>query len=306
MYINCPTGLDFKNYTKELWCIDYSKILDIENLPGEEWKNFCTVYGVDYTDMYNISNFGRAKSLDRYVFRNGKQIFLKGKILSQVKDRKGYSSIKLSKDGKERSVKTHKLVAIAFCKNDDTINKNCINHINEVKFDNRADNLEWCTNEYNLNYGECRKKISDTQRRKYANGEIKKATKSVVQLSLSGDFVSRYDSITDVSKNGFNRRNVNQCCLCQRKKHKGYIWIYESEYTEENVKKRIELVSTYAKRKPVVQLTLDGKYIKTWPSVKILESIGYNQSSIAQCCRHRTKTAYGYKWIYLSEYKNMF
>ena len=87
MYINCPTGLDFKNYTKELWCIDYSKILDIENLPGEEWKNFCTVYGVDYTDMYNISNFGRAKSLDRYVFRNGKQIFLKGKILSQVKSK---------------------------------------------------------------------------------------------------------------------------------------------------------------------------------------------------------------------------
>lgn len=305
VFIKYFKKLDFEKYNKELWFIDYAKITDIDVLPGEKWKNFGTINGVDYTNMYNVSDFGRVKSLDRYVNRNERQVFLKGKILSQAKDHKGYYHVQLSKDGKEHPAKVHRVVAVAFCKNDDPINKNYINHISEVKFDNRADNLEWCTNKYNLNYSECGKRTGVILKKKYANGEIEKNTKPVIQLSLSGEFILRYDSITDVEKNGFNRRNVNQCCLCQRKKHKGYIWMYESEYTEENVKKRIESVQSFAKRKPVVQLTLNEEYIKTWPSVKSTESLGYCWTNIAQCCRHRTNTAYGYKWMYLSEYKNI-
>lgn len=301
------TKFDLDNYDRERWIIDYTKILDIDNLPGEKWKNFGEVFNIDYTNTYNSSNFGRVKSLDRYVTKNGKRVFIKGKILRQIKaPDTGYYQVNLFKNKKRRTVRTHTLVARAFCKNDDPENKSCVNHKDEIKINNRWDNLEWCTIGYNMNYGTARKRQSETLKQRYANEEIKSHNKrQIVQLSLSGDFISKYDSIADATKNGFSSSNIIGCCSHKKRKHGGYIWMYESEYTEEAVKECVESLSLYANRKPVVQLTLDGEYIKTWPSATSLKSIGYNGTNISRCCNHKLKTAYGYKWEYESEYKNL-
>lgn len=65
----------------------------------------------------------------------------------------GYVSVDLFEDGKRKRIAVHRLVAIAFLPNPN--NYPVINHKNEIRDDNRASNLEWCTQKYNVNYGSC-------------------------------------------------------------------------------------------------------------------------------------------------------
>ena len=50
--------------------------------------------------------------------------------------------------------------------------------------------------------------------------------------------------------------------------------------------------------KPVLQFTLDGEFIREWPSVMECERNGFDQSNVSACCRGRIKSAYGYIWKY--------
>ena len=77
-----------------------------------------------------------------------------GTVVKQRSDVDGYRVINLVKDkGRQQTFKVHRLVAWEYCVNDDPKAKTQVNHINEVKDDNRAENLEWCTHCYNINYG---------------------------------------------------------------------------------------------------------------------------------------------------------
>ena len=73
------------------------------------------------------------------------------KYLKPADDEHGYQRVVLCKDGKLKTYKVHRLVAITWISNLD--NLPCINHISEDKADNRVSNLEWCTYKYNNNYG---------------------------------------------------------------------------------------------------------------------------------------------------------
>lgn len=129
----------------------------------EIWKD---VKG--YEGIYQVSNFGRVKVMDRYIVRkkmskSENSYFVKGKILSPGLDSvTGYYGIKLCKNGVKESFKIHKLVAIAFIEN--PFGKKYINHINSVRTDNNVSNLEWVTQSENMkhafNSGRC-KKITD-------------------------------------------------------------------------------------------------------------------------------------------------
>lgn len=116
----------------------------------EIWKDIA-----GYEGLYQVSNLGRVKSLDRTVqyFRNGKletKIF-KSKIMKQNYTSAGYLMIYLRKDGKDKYNAVHRLVAQAFIPNPN--NLPCVNHKDEVKDNNSVNNLEWCTHIYNCNYG---------------------------------------------------------------------------------------------------------------------------------------------------------
>lgn len=119
----------------------------------EEWKDI-----EGYEGLYQVSTLGRVRSLPR---KNARGQQLKGRYLKPGPTTDGYLSVRPFKDGKGRSILVHRLVAQAFIPN--PYNKPVVNHKNEVKTDNRIENLEWATIEYNVNYGTRTKRATESR-----------------------------------------------------------------------------------------------------------------------------------------------
>lgn len=109
---------------------------------SEQWR---PIKG--YEGLYEVSDLGRVRSLDRY----NKGRVRRGRILRHYVTGSEYYQVCLSKEGAQRNIAVHRLVAEAFVPNPH--GKDTVNHINEDKLDNRACNLEWLTRKENLNYG---------------------------------------------------------------------------------------------------------------------------------------------------------
>ena len=121
-------------------------------LANERWKD------IDgYDGAYQVSDLGRVRS-----HKSGEW-----KVMRPRKDRFGYLSIGLRKDGKQKCFYVHRLVANAFITNDDET-KTVINHKNECKDWNKVDNLEYCTQQYNITYNDLNWRRKNGKRRKIA------------------------------------------------------------------------------------------------------------------------------------------
>ena len=148
----------------------------------EVWKDI-----KGYEGLYQVSNFGRVRSLDRYVeqmdrWGNIASRLYKGKVLSQKISKSGYSQVQLfcaRKRGKSAYVQ--RLVADAFVPNPDNFPE--VNHIDENKSNNNSVNLEWCDRYYNTHYGTRNDKIRDYMRKTRA----KISTKEVEKIKLLSD-----------------------------------------------------------------------------------------------------------------------
>ena len=116
----------------------------------EVWKT------IEEFDDYEVSNFGRVRSVDRIKIRkNGVPITIKGQIITQV-EKCGNSniprkSVTITKNGKSYTKLVHRLVAKTFIPNPNNYPQ--VNHKDENPSNNNVDNLEWCTNYYNHHYG---------------------------------------------------------------------------------------------------------------------------------------------------------
>lgn len=166
----------------------------------EEWKPVIGLEG-----KYEVSNLGRVASLN--YRRSGKR----GLMLPRDNG-KGYFTVYLWEEGKPCPKLIHRLVAQAFIDNPENLLE--VNHIDEDKSNNQASNLEWCTRQYNINYG------TGTAR------ATAKISKEVIALDGKGKIIHRYKSTRDAGRDGFTQTSVAACCRGKRKSHKGLIWRY--------------------------------------------------------------------------------
>lgn len=108
-----------------------------------------------YEGIYEVSNQGRVRSLDRLVeYRHlgePRQKFLKGRLLKGTVGTTGYLAVSLCKDSVSKPVDIHRLVAFAFVKGYSEI-RNHVDHVDGNRQNNRAENLRWCSNRENHNF----------------------------------------------------------------------------------------------------------------------------------------------------------
>ena len=104
----------------------------------------------NYEGLYEVSTMGRVRSLNRATPHPRNKTMLlprKGKILKSGLDKYGYPVVTLCKDKITKTCKVHRLVAITYIPNPDDLPQ--IDHINAKKYDNRPENLRWCTTQQN-------------------------------------------------------------------------------------------------------------------------------------------------------------
>lgn len=108
-----------------------------------------------YEGLYKVSNLGNVMSFhtDGLFGKNNT-----GRLMVQRTDKCGYKYVYVAKGGKKKRESVHRLVAKAFIPNPDNLPQ--VNHMDEIRDHNTADNLEWCTVLYNQRYGHRRERTS--------------------------------------------------------------------------------------------------------------------------------------------------
>ena len=237
------------------------------------YKNYYWLYKKDY-DLWikskgNQEIWQPLKGFNNYLISNfGNIKTINGKIISSYSNQNSYQLlIKLVNNGHEHSYKIDELVALTFIPNANTFKG--IKHINGRSFDNRVINLEEDAN----------------ARNNWHNSSISKG--------LLGHSVSE-DTKSKISKSRLGMKFSNDTKRKQSLSHQGL------KQSKSTVDKRISKTS-----KPVVQLSLDDQYIKTWKSAKYAAiNLGFDSSAITKCCKGKLRTHKGYHWEYLKDYKN--
>lgn len=134
-----------------------------------------------YEGYYEISNTGKVRSLTRIIIdKNGRACNYTGKEISLTIRHDKYVQVGLSKNGIKKKFKVHRLVALVFIPNPN--NLPCVNHKDENPSNNYADNLEWCTIEYNNNYGTHNEKIKQSMKNSKKVAMCNKETCQIIKI----------------------------------------------------------------------------------------------------------------------------
>lgn len=164
----------------------------------EIWKDI-----PNYEGLYQISNLGNVKSLHRIANNNH---IIHEKILKPQKNYNGYLIVNLYKNNKMKAKLIHRLVGKTFIDNPN--NYNYINHIDKNKSNNNINNLEWCTQSYNVIYSKGRK---------------------INQYDKNNNFIKTWNSIADIKRAlNIDSSLIVRCCKEIKKSAGGFKWKYNN------------------------------------------------------------------------------
>ena len=173
----------------------------------------------NYEGLYQASNLGRIRSVDRYkevIIKNQygeykRTKFFKSYVLKQ-QTYMGYKCVQLHINGKYKWEKVHRLVAKAFVPNPE--NKPQVNHIDGNKSNNCVENLEWCNQSYNTKHA-------------YKNNLIKHYKIEINQYDLEGNYIKTWESAKEIEKKlKIKNSQICRCCKNENLTAGGYHWKY--------------------------------------------------------------------------------
>lgn len=200
----------------------------------EEWRDV-----VGYEGYYMVSNMGRVKSVERMRWsgiNGGGYVTVQERILKLCDKGQGYLSVNLYKDGKRKQYSVHRLVGQAFIPNPN--NLPIINHKDENPKNNNVDNLEWCTQKYNINYGTHNKRMAEKLRgRKHSEEHNRKVAERLTNNPKTSKAVFSVDKVTGEIKEfpsaheaerqtGIAQSDICRCLKGRRKSIGGFYWHY--------------------------------------------------------------------------------
>lgn len=164
----------------------------------EIWKELCGLDGLPDFLVSNIGNVRNKATGFQYKFS-----FCKGYRVANIRYK-----------GKQKNVKAHRLVAMAFLPNPDNLPE--VNHKNGVKSDNRLENLEWCSRSQNAKHA-------------YANGLNHPSGGMPPKPVLCVERGLTFPSLSDAARFFGKLGNRQRICLSARNSHYkayGYHWKY--------------------------------------------------------------------------------
>lgn len=172
---------------------------------NEEWRE---VLGFDI--LFEISNAGRIRT--RYSEKEG---YIEEWLLIQPRfNASGYLCINIRQQKRQRTILVHRLVAEAFLENPHHLPE--INHKDEDKTNNAAENLEWCTHEYNCRYG------TRNERSARKNRKAVKCIETGVVYSSAEEAANQY---------GLCKTAILNCIKGRSKTSGGLTWVFADVYT---------------------------------------------------------------------------
>ena len=178
-------------------------------MKGEIWK---PVKG--YEGLYQVSNMGRVKSLN--YRHTGKE-----RILKARKNRGGYLQVNLYKEGKMKRCSVHQLVGQVFCEN--PMGYTEVNHVDEDKTNNMAENLEFCSRSYNCSYGTRSMRVAEK------NTNNPKISKPVIAIDVRTGLILEFVSSREAEREtGISNSSIIKCCKGKRNSAGGFYWMYRN------------------------------------------------------------------------------
>ena len=229
---------------------------------GEQWKP-CP----EFENKYLISSHGRILGIGTY------NTCKKGELIKQFKKngRNGYMQVRLYDGGRAKTFEVHTLVAKAFIPNPNSLPM--VNHIDKDKTNNHIDNLEWCTNKYNIRYSQ---------------------TKKVDVYTKDGEFIETLDAIIDAeAKYNIDHSNISRCCKSAHRTCKNYQFRFHGEPF---IPKPLKSFTEYQRRKnrkghscnegrfiPINEYSISGEFIKTWENISLAAKA--NNTTTGNICK---------------------
>lgn len=204
-----------------VWCpkIDRHVQYIIEPIEGEIWKDI-----VGYEGYYAVSNKGRIKSLSRDVYTKNRVIHTQDKLMELTPNVGGYHYVTLSREGSYKKCLVHRLVAVAFIDNPNQYPH--IDHIDTNVTNNCVENLRWVTPSLNMQNELTKEHVS-----KGLRGKTNQSWNCTPIVQLQGDLlIKQYPSIAEAERQGFGYSGIQKCLSKKQKTHKGYSWMYLSDY----------------------------------------------------------------------------
>lgn len=183
----------------------------VQNIENEVWKDI-----EGYEGLYQVSNIGNIKSLERdVVYSNSAIHHYEEKLLKPSKIGGGYLQVTLSKDGEAQNVLVHIIIANAFIPNPNNLPQ--VGHMDDNKENNTIDNLYWTTAKENNTHNGRHLRVAE------------KRSKKVLQIDKNtNEVVAEFPSASQAAREtGFSQGNISSCCKGVYKQAYGYIWKYK-------------------------------------------------------------------------------